>query len=492
MAKSDLEGLFAESIVARQLLAGDETVVVGVSGGPDSVALLHLLLAMNVRLNWSLRLHIAHLDHRLRGTESDADAAFVEALGRELGIPVTVERLDLRAQATELGMSLEQAGRQNRFEMFERLCLTLGSRTVAVAHHADDNAETIFYRVIRGTGLRGLGGIRPVRPIRPDSDIRIIRPLLPFRQTRVMDYLAERGIAYREDSTNHSSEYTRNRIRHDVIPLLSERFNPQVAEAMLRLGEQARGADAYLSETSERLLESLVVAHDSAQLVLHAQLLARKPRVIQTQIIRNALLRLGIGEQDLTYGHLESVAAMAAGREGNKTLDLPGGFRVSRRYTRLVFESAPGAPIEPAAGQTRVAMSGTTALPAFRMELSAETLDADEQLISNHIRRQTGRGQAQYEEWLDADRVHPPLVARPRRPGDRFLPLGMTGMKKLSDFFIDEKIEPGARDRSVVLCDQLGPVWLVPFRIDDRVRLHRGTRQVLRLRARPMESGERA
>lgn len=490
MPKTDLEALFAQSLTDRQLLGPTESVVVGVSGGPDSVALLHLLHALRGQGDWALNLHVGHLNHRIRGSEADADAAFVEALARRLGLPCTVDSVDVRARAAELGISLEQTGRQCRFDFFERLCLTLGCRTVAMAHHADDNAETILHRVLRGTGLRGLGGIRAVRTIRAGSDIRVIRPMLAFRRAQIAEYLAERNIESRQDATNHSPEFTRNRLRNSVLPLLRERFNPQVDEALLRLGEQARGADAYLSETSERLMESLVISHDDGQLVLHAQLLARKPRVIQTQVIRHALLRMGIGEQELSYGHMEAIATLAAGREGNKTLDLPGGYRASRRYGKLVFEAPSGTPIEPATGLMRVSMNGSTPLPAFGLEISAELITAGDDLVSAHLHRQAGRGQASYEEWIDAEQVHPPLIARARRPGDRFLPLGMTGMKKLSDFFIDEKIEPAQRDRALVLCDQLGPIWLVPFRIDDRVRLHRGTRQVLRLRARPMDSGE--
>ena len=491
MPNIDMEVHFAQSLADQRLLERHQPVVVAVSGGPDSVALLHLLHGLNGPGGWSLRLHVAHLNHRLRGADADADAAFVEALAKRLGWPCTVESVDIRALAGQRGESLEQAGRQCRFEFFERVALTAGARTVALAHHADDNVETVLHRIFRGTGMRGLGGIRSVRAIRPGSDIRIVRPLLPFRRAQIEEYLRKRGLESRQDATNHSPEFTRNRIRSLVLPLLREKFNPHADEAVLRLAEQARGADAYLSETSERLFESLVVAHDSAQLTLHADLLARKPRVMRTQVIRHALLRLGMGEQELSYGHLEAIANLAAGREGNKTLDLPGGFRVSRRYSRLVFEAESEPPAGAATEPTRVSLNGTTPLPAFGVEIAAELLDADEETINDHIHRQAGRGQAHYEEWLDAGAVHPPLVARPRQPGDRFLPLGMTGMKKLSDFFIDEKIDPGLRERALVLCDQLGPIWLVPFRIDDRVRLHRGTQRILRLRARPMDSRER-
>jgi tRNA(Ile)-lysidine synthase len=491
MPTSDLEAQFTAVLTNKPLLDQNERVVVAVSGGPDSVALLHLLHGLNQQEGWSLQLHVAHLNHRLRGADADADAAFVEALARRLGWPCTVAAEDIAALAKERGESVEQAGRECRFELFERVCLMAGARTVALAHHADDNVETVLHRIFRGTGMRGLGGIRSSRAIRPGSDIRILRPLLPFRRAQIEAYLRKRGLESRVDASNHSPEFTRNRIRSMILPLLREKFNPHVDEALLRLAEQARGADAYLNETSERVFESLVVAHDSAQLTLQADLLTRKPRVMRTQVIRHALLRLGMGEQELTYGHLEAIVNLAAGREGNKTLNLPGGFRVSRRYARLVFETESARPVDAATEPMRVSLSGTTPLPTFSLEITAELIDADEEIITGHLHRQSGRGQAHYEEWLDAGAVHPPLVARARQPGDRFLPLGMTGMKKLSDFFIDEKIDPALRGRALVLCDQLGPIWLVPFRIDDRVRLHRGTERILRLRARPMDGRER-
>ncbi|GMU24500.1 MAG: hypothetical protein AMXMBFR13_45740 [Phycisphaerae bacterium] len=315
--------------------------------------------------------------------------------------------------------------------------------------------------------------------------------MLSFPRAEILQYLEDRKISYRSDVSNKSEEFTRNRIRILVMPLLRERFNPQVAEALLRLAEQARAVDAYLNQTSERLLESLVISHDDHQIVLHAQLLARKPRVLQAQVVRHALTRLGLGEQEMTHGHFEALINLAAGREGSKMLDLPGDVRASRRYARLVFERTSGHSADPRlADEMRVSTNGTTLLPNFSLELAADIFPADEETIAAHIRQQADRGQVAYEEWLDADRVHLPLVARSRRPGDRFLPLGMTGMKKLSDFFIDEKIDAVLRDRSVVLCDQLGPVWLVPFRIDHRVRLSRATRRILRLRARRMEKSQ--
>lgn len=487
MTRDDLEARLAQSILDERLLARDEAVVVGVSGGVDSVALLYLLCALNGRDGWSLRPHIAHLNHQLRGPESAADAEFVSQLAKSLRLPITVESADVSARAEATGVSIEQAGREARLEFFERVCLSTGISTVVLAHHADDNAETVLQRIMRGTGFRGLVGIRPVRPLREGSAIRIVRPMLPLRRSEIEKYLADRGIAWRQDSSNTSDLYTRNRLRHELLPLIREKYNPQVDEALVRLAEQARHLDAYLTETAERMLESLVIHHDNQTLALHAPGLTRKPRVIQTQLIRQAILRLGVGEAELTYRHVKSVVELAAGTEGSKAMHLPG-LRVTRKYERLLFEryGQIGTP-PPIAEELRVGLEGVTALPGYGLELSAEIAPVGETEISEYVRRRADRGTISYEEWMDADRIAPPLLARSRRPGDRFLPLGMTSVKKLSDFFIDQKIDADQRDRAVVLCDQLGPVWVVPFRIDERVRLSRATRRVLRLTARVID-----
>ena len=488
MSQTDLDARFNQVIARERWLGSDDPVLLAVSGGPDSVAMLSLFCALNQQPDWSLGLNVVHVNHHLRGADADADAEFVQEQCRSWHVPCTIESADVAGRARAEKMSVEQAGREYRFELFERICLKTGIKVVALAHHADDNAETILHRIIRGTGLRGLAGIRPQRPLREGGDIDVIRPLLTFRRAEIEAYLAERGIAFRQDASNASLSHSRNRIRHELLPLLRERFNPQTEEALIRLAEQARGLNAYLAETGDRMLDSLVVEHNDRQLILHCPPLLRKPRVIQTQLVRSAILRMGCPEGELTYGHLNAVADLAAGREGSKSLDLPAGLRVTRQYARLVFErSASGPPQQARASEIRVATEGTTPLPDFGLEITVDHLPADDATIAAHIGLRSEGTLCRCEEWLDADAVHPPLIARSRRPGDRFFPLGMTGMKKLSDFFIDEKIAADQRERVVVLCDQLGPIWVVPLRIDERVRLTRATRRILRLRVQTTE-----
>jgi len=498
MPKNNLETRFAAALRDAELLAPDERVAVAVSGGPDSVALLHLICALNRQPGWAIKPHVVHLDHQLRGQDAEADAVFVRELAEALRLPHAIESIDVGRRAADEGVSIEQAARLSRFEFFERVCLRHGIKAIALAHHADDDVETVLHRIVRGTGFRGLAGIPWQRSLRPNSDIRVVRPMLAFRRAEIEAYLQERNIASRCDATNESQIFTRNRIRHELLPLLRERFNPSVDDALMRLAEQARELNDYLVETAERMLESLVIEQTDRQLVLHSPSLARKALVIQMQLIRQAILRMGFGEAELTYGHVKAVAALASSQEGTKELHLPAGLRVSRRYARLVFELAGEAlasdtPLDfnrmSAASEIQVAMAGPTLLHAFGLEMDVKVIPADRDTIDAHISRPPRRGQRSYEEWLDADQVCPPLIARSRRPGDRFFPLGMGGMKKLSDYFIDEKIDADQRDRAVILCDRLGPIWIVPFRIDERVRLTRGTERILRVIARPVGGG---
>jgi len=484
MAAEDLESRLTQDAERSGLLPRGATVVAGVSGGADSVVMLHLLCSLN-RRGWGLKIHVAHLNHQLRGIEADKDARFVHEMADGLALDYTVGTADVRGRASQDGVSIEQAARRCRFEFLERVCLKWGAKVVVLAHHADDNAETILHRIVRGTGLRGLGGIRASRPIRPGSDIRIVRPMLSFRRSEIEQYIRDRGLSFRHDATNDADSYTRNRIRKDILPLLRDSINPQVAESLVRLGEQARDVDEYLTETAARMLETMVLERDDRQIVLLTASLARKPRLIRTQLIREAILLLGVGEAEIGYSHLNAVAALAEETDGSKAMDLPGGLRVLRKYDRLALQLVVEPPSEtPAPAELRVDTEGRTLLPSFGIALTIETIPADEAIIADHIRTAVSRERVSWDEWIDADQVHLPLVARARRPGDRFLPLGMNEVKKLSDFFIDEKIDADVRERTVLLCDRLGPIWVVPLRIDDRVRLSEGTRRVMRLSAR--------
>ncbi len=489
----------ADGIQAGGLFARNEVLVVGVSGGPDSMALLHALVELNGEFGYELSIHIAHLNHELRGTEAEKDAAFVQGAADNLQLPCTIERRDVGALAGAGEGSMEEVARQERYAFLERTCRAVGAKVAAVGHQRDDDAETILHRILRGTGLRGLTGIPFSRAISEGSSIRLVRPLLRRDRQSILAYLSSAGVPYREDRTNDdSSRATRNRIRNVLLPLLEAEINPQVRDALLRLGVQARWLADYFTETAARTFETLVISRTDQELVLNAAALNRKPRIIQAEVIRRAVVAFELGEQDLGFAQMVAVLDLVSDPASGKEAHLPGGMNVTKRYDRLVFSLPTDEPRESIATEIAVHVPGRTVLPVRRLEINCTSVDLDSPTLALWRERQHavsdspaaatgGRGSVD-EEWVDLDRVHQPLVVRTRSPGDRFWPLGAPGSKKLSEFLSDAKVDPDERGRVAVLCDRLGPIWVIGHRIDERVKLTPGSRRALQLRARRVES----
>jgi len=464
----------------RGLAEHGQRWVVAVSGGPDSTLLLHALFDLSAWRGLDWYLHVAHLHHGLRGPDADEDAAFVENLARRLGLPITTERTDVPTQVAAGAGSTEEVARYRRYEFLERVALQTGSELVAVAHHADDDAETVLHRICRGTGLRGLAGMRDVRVIQPGSRVRLVRPLLAQRRATIEALCRERGIEYRIDRTNLSTEYTRGRIRNLVLPMLREQLNPNITEALLRLAEQARWLGTYLEDAAARVFESLVVEESPHRVVLNTHALRGKQRIIQAEVIRRAVALVQPRERDIGFPHIDAVLRLIAEQCSGKELHLPGNLLVRRVYERLEFvlRDAVDEPVE--LDPVILACPGVTQLPALEAEVTTIIRDVDAQQIE-----QACRNGNPHEEWLDYERLQPPLFVRGRREGERFWPLGAPGSKRLSDFLIDEKIDPALRSRIGVVCDQCGPVWIMPLRIDERVKLRPTTRRALHLIFRP-------
>ncbi len=467
----------------RDLLQPEIPWVVGVSGGPDSALLLHVMCAISEREALQWKLHAAHFHHGLRGAEADADAEFVSELADQLGVPFHTARADIRAEVERGGGSTEEVARDRRYEFLERVALRTGSERVAVAHHADDNAETVLHRICRGTGLRGLAGIRDVRPIRPNSHVRIVRPLLGQRRATIEALCAELGLKLRIDSTNRSPEFTRGRIRHTVMPLLAEQLNPNVSEALLRLAEHARMLGSYLEDAATRTFDSLVVTQGDGQIVLNTRALLSKQRIIQAEVVRRAVSLVLGREQDLGFAHVEAILRLAEDPTSGKEVHVPGPVAVRKLYDRLEFGPLSQQEPLPDLGTTYVNCPGRTALPLLGVALTAEIGAVDAERVAA-LRRNTNPN----EEWLDFAAIQPPLLVRGRQEGDRFHPLGAPGAKTIGDFLGEQKIDPRVRARTGILCDQQGPLWVIPLRIDERAKLHPQTREALRLTLTPLHA----
>ncbi len=300
-------------------------IVVAVSGGADSMALLHALHAL--RHSHSLDVHAAHLNHSLRGAESDADAEWVAAACADLDVPCSIERRDVRAASNAAGTGIEETARNLRYEFLTATARSLDSPWVALAHNADDQVETVLHRIIRGTGLAGLSGMPVSRPLA--EGIELIRPLLGVSRATIENALREAGRSWREDATNALPEYTRNRIRRTLLPLLRAEFNPQVDVALLRLARQADDARQIIDAAADDLLLAslLDAAPDSAR--IDCPRLAEAPPHLIRALLQRLWRRQNWPESAMSYSHWDRLAALTAA--SGAAVQLPGGITASRR-----------------------------------------------------------------------------------------------------------------------------------------------------------------
>jgi len=452
---------------ASGVLRAGEKMLVAVSGGPDSMALLHALLDLREELG--LAVVVAHLDHCLRGDASRRDAEFVAAEARRLGLPFRVGRSDVGALRRQTGGSLEMAARRARYEFLARTAEVVGADAVATGHTADDQVETMIMGLLRGGGIAALRGIVAERPIRPGSPVRVVRPLLGVRRSDVLAFLSERGVPYRTDATNADTSFLRNWVRHEFLPVLEARWPGSLRAKLMQLA--GRAADLW--QALDAQAEALVRA-ERGKATVAVRALASAPGLLRAEVFRRAFARAG-GRGELTRRTTRALEGLLAGASGRQ-VSLPGGLVARRDYEVLTFGRAEAAPRL----EARLRVPGRVELPAFGLWLEAETCEPSEATFS----------QSRWEEVADLDAAGEELTLRTRRRGDRFVPLGLGRAKKLKDFFIDQRVPRAERDRTVVVCGREGIVWVVGLRLDERARLRTGSRRALRLRAGPLPARE--
>ena len=327
-----------QTIVASQLLPPRSRVVVAVSGGADSVALLHLLAA--IRAERRLALHVAHLDHALRAA-SEADARFVRALAARLRFPVTIERRDVGAICAREGWSLEDGARRIRYHFLLEVARRESADAIALAHTADDQAETVLMRLVRGTGLMGLGAI-PIK--RQLEEVWVVRPLLEIRRLQILAYLERAHLTYREDSTNADGRFVRNRIRHELLPLLERDYNPNIKGALTQLAEQSRWDYAYLQEAAGRQWKRLAKTKPPREVVVAIAAFLRQPKALQRQLVRQTIqcVRGDLGQFE--FRHWLEVERLFLERPAGTVLHLPGGVQLRRERGQVVCQLTTQAP----------------------------------------------------------------------------------------------------------------------------------------------------
>ena len=432
-------------------------LVVALSGGPDSMALLHSLLSL--RDSAGLRLHVAHLNHNFRD-EAEEDARFASAVANQLGLPVTVEKADPLAYQRKTGLSsFEAAAREVRYGFLARVAERNGAVALATGHTADDLAETVLMHIIRGSGIHGLRGMEEVSTWRSregDRKAVLLRPLLDVMKSETAAYCRQRGIAFREDPGNRLMRFTRNRVRHELLPTL-ESYNPRIKDALVRLAHSSALNVDYLEGEVAHIWPTVAEERDHS-IALDSGILASLHPFLRRMMLRKAYQQLMGDTRRLEEVHLKAMEDFAAGPPG-RGMDLPRGLHLCTGYGRLIFRRGVEAanPFPPLEGEHQLSLPTSenevvTEIPGWR--ISARLVPLSEAQVADP-----------FMAGLSLGAIGDSLRIRTRRPGDRFQPFGMDREKKLQDFYVNEKIPRAWRDRIPLVVSERGIAWVVGHRI---------------------------
>jgi len=461
-----LEQQVFDFIRQHHLLSTNEKLVVAVSGGADSVCLLHILVGLKEKLK--IKLHLAHLNHQLRGADSEADADYVSGLARKLGIPATIERRDVKGYQKQERLSPEEAAREVRYHFLTEVAGATGAKRVAVGHTRDDHIETILMHLIRGAGTRGMRGLQPYTEWPSKSGgLLVIRPLLEISHEDIEGYCRQHRLAPRLDASNLSLSPLRNRIRQQLLPLLQS-YNPGIAEALLRTGRIAGDDIDFLDRETARLWDK-IARQEGDVITLDRKGVDRLPSTLQRYLLRTGAEKLLGSAKDIEMRHIENMMA-ALGKPAGKRLSLPGGLIFATGYDQyqLTTDMTGLSPFPKLEGEAQLNIPGQTRLPGWRVEATI----TEPSTIK-------GKPEDEFTACLDLAKTGDKLTVRPRRRGDRFQPLGLLQPKKLGEFMIDTKIPQAWRQHIPIVCSPEQIVWVVGWRIDDRVKVSQTTKQVL-------------
>lgn len=447
--------------LGRIAIRRDTLVMVALSGGPDSVALLQAMLALRERFGY--RVVAAHLNHGIRAAESDRDEAFVRELCARLGVELIVER----ASGLHSASNLEERARETRHRFLNAAADRIGADFIALAHHADDQAETVMMRILRGAGAAGLGAMNERGPG------RIVRPMLTVTRAEVMSYLSAIGARFVIDSSNESRSILRNRIRAELLPMLEREFAPGIGARLAELAGEMRALDDFVMEAARREIVSEIDSMTRGDALDLARFATMHP-ALQVAVLRRFLMdRIGTLRR-IGRVHIEDLRRLCLDGPPNGTLNLPGGIQAVREYAILrIARIRP----EQAPFMVRLNSVGVTEIPAAGFVFDSSVISA----------RRAEQPRDKFEALFDAETVNGGLTVRNYRPGDRIWPIGMTGHRKLKDVFIDAKL-PQSKRLSFPVVELEGAIAWLPGMVRGQVALvTEATQSVVRVCARAIQ-----
>ena len=464
----------------HMLTCGDR-VIAGVSGGADSVCLFLMLLELREKIGFDLI--AVHVHHGLRGKSADKDQQFVEALCEQHRIPLEIFRVNLESIAKKRKQSLEEAGRMVRREAFDCVCQKYGGNKIALAHHQNDNAETLLWNLSRGTGLDGLGGIRPVNG-------KFIRPLLCMNRKEIEEYLAGRKQSYCIDETNAETDYTRNKLRHLVLPILEEQVNSAAVRHMNETMEQIWEFQEYMQEQVEAAYQECVQEHfeKACWIQIQQKSFETFPELIKKMVIRKGMEQVGGKKRDLSHKHVDVMMELMNKQVG-RTLDLPYEMHAKRNYEGIWLEKQRtySSGEEKKAEIKQECMSelnipGETILADRNLKLRCKILEKPKNLSIKDIPQKI------YTKWFDYGIIKSSLYIRTRQAGDTIVIDEKGHQKKLKNWFVDEKIPKEVRDSQLLLAENNEILWVLGHRMSQAYQVKQSTKWILQIEVETYKS----
>lgn len=466
-----IEERFEEYVEKYKLISPEDAIVVGVSGGADSVCLLYLLNEYRKKVPFSIT--TVHVNHMLRGDEAAADAAFVQTASKEMDIRCLVARCDVKKLAEVSGMSIEEAGRSARYKAFEKVALGIPGSKIAVAHNFDDNIETILLNMIRGTDLKGFTGMHSwtVR-----HDILIIRPMLGFTKEEIKEFLEMKKIQYREDSSNLETEYTRNKIRLQVMPVLKE-INPRTAAHIDQLARAVGKVEYYTDWIADDVYQRAVTMKNGKAVISLAKL-EEADRFIKNKVIYKTIVAMAGSAKDIQRVHVEEAVDLIAKQTGRR-ISLPYSLVAKKDYYDLVIEKSD----EDLGGDEPEIITINRTDISWKeqsIESASGTIITYRLVFVTDENRQQLIQKNQYTKTFDYDKIVGDIMLGVRSSGDKIIL--KEGTKPVKKFFIDEKIPQDRRDKILILKDEESVLWIVGFRISEHYKITDTTKMALQVR----------
>lgn len=447
-----------QTVKKYNLLKPGDKILVGVSGGPDSLALLHLLNRMKAA--YELELNVAHVDHQLRGEAARKDALFVKEVAEKMGLSFFLKEVDVAKYQQEKGLSLEAAAREIRYDFFKKLVKENDFDKIALAHHANDQAETLLIKFLRGSGLQGLKGMLPKKD-------NLIRPLIEVKRAEIENYCKKKNLEPRLDETNLKPVHLRNQIRLELIPLLEKEYNNNLIETLNRSAKLLREDNKYLTKKARKVLER-ITDFNSDQLSLKRGDFLALDLALQRRIIREIFKTLTGNYQDLYFNNITEIISFIKTAKTGTKIDLPDNIMLYFNYGDLIFTEE----IDETDYFKYKLEIGENELAGLDYKIRAKVVKSDYPWYSN-INESN-------KACLDFDKIGTEFYLRQRKVGDRFYPLNLNGSKKIKDFLIDEKVPVFKRDKIPIfttLNDEI--FWIGGYRIDDRFKITDNTEKIL-------------